>query len=217
VPVRGLFFDWKARDLALTAAVTVVVVAALCALTFLFDLFRAPGILHREYITHAAAEMERVKQENQSALSIAAEQLRAEREQNQRPEINGEISNFQCFTQEGSEFGVSCDLFLCNVRAVRTGVHRIEINASEVRPKSAFSISHLSPLVLERGIGQKCELGIIVVPDRDVDPCNTEVDLTPLKVYAIDDFGNRHALTVRRGTTLLLEPPPDPRSLPDSD
>ena len=123
--------------------------------------------------------------------------------------------NFHCFAQEGSEFGVSCDLFLCNVRPVRTGVHQITIDATEVRPGCRFSISHLSPLVLERGIGQKSELGMIVVLAPDVDPRSTEVDLTLLKVYAIDDFGNRHALAVRRDSKLFLEPPPDPRSLPD--
>ena len=217
VPVRGFFSGWTARDLGLTAAVTVVVVAALWGMRFLFDLFRAPGILHRERSTEAEAKLQRVEEENQSALSTMSDQLRAEREQNQRPDINGEVSNFRCFTQEGTEFGVSCDLFLCNVRPVRAGVRRIAIDAGEVHPLCVFSISHLSPLVLERGIGQICELGMIVVLERDVDPRNAEVDLTPLKVYAIDDFGNRHALTVRRDTTLILEPPPDPRSLPDSD
>ena len=67
------------------------------------------------------------------------------------------------------------------------------------------------PIGAKAGLGQKIELGIIVAPDRDADPCNTEVDLAPLKVCAIDDFGNRHAITVRADETLFLEPPTRPQ------
>ena len=80
VPVRGLFFGWTAGHLGLTAVVTLVVVAALWVLTFLFDLLRAPGLLHRERITEAAAELQRVaaelqrvKEESRLALSLISE------------------------------------------------------------------------------------------------------------------------------------------------
>jgi hypothetical protein len=198
-------------------------------LTFVFDVFRAPGLLYHERVAEDAAELERAREEHcrisrtmeeshQRALAALTEALATEREKNQRPEITGEISNFQCFTKEGSEFGVSCDLFLCNVRPAKTGVHRIAIDAAEVNPRLALSISHLPAMVLDVGIGLKCELGAIVVLDQDVEPHDTvEVDLTSLKVYAIDDFGGRHLVRVAPGTMLFLEEPPDPRTLPDSD
>lgn len=51
VPIRGLVSGWSMHDLLTTAWITVLVVAALWTLTFLFDFIRSPALLHRQQQT----------------------------------------------------------------------------------------------------------------------------------------------------------------------
>lgn len=48
VPIRGLFYGWTMKDLGFTAAITIFVVAVAWGLTFLFELTRAPALIHNQ-------------------------------------------------------------------------------------------------------------------------------------------------------------------------
>lgn len=67
VPVRGAFTgQWTMHDLLTTAGITVVVVAALWGLTFLFNCLRSPALLHSEQqatITELAHRLEQATAE----------------------------------------------------------------------------------------------------------------------------------------------------------
>lgn len=148
------------------------------------------------YLTWAdeAAEAEGLRKEIQS--------LR------QQPEITGEALDFRCVGLFGSDITIACRLAICNTRPVRTNLRRIAIDAAQIQPRLAFSpVPIAEESILDHGIGKTIELRMALVLEDDIDPQDTvEVDLTPLKIYAIDGFGNRHPLTVRPGTMLFLDP-----------
>jgi len=75
VPIRGLVSDWNMHELLTTAWITVLVVAGGWVATFLFDLVRAPALLHKQQ-QRTIEEQARSIRELEKRTSRAAPSMR---------------------------------------------------------------------------------------------------------------------------------------------
>jgi hypothetical protein len=70
-----------------------------------------------------------------------------------------------------------------------------------------FSNCSARDVLLEQGISKQIEVRATLILDTAAGPHDTvEIDLSALKVSAVDGFGNQHALKIEPGTMLFLDP-----------
>lgn len=182
-------------QILLRITVATIPAVLIAAAYFLWHAVMAPWKVHNERYAETMGELK--------ALRIKFD---AEVAQNQVPKITGEASNFQVTGRRSpSDFGIACDLYLCNTRPVTTTLRRVEFDATQIQPALALSQYSISEVTLERGIGKRVKSKMTLTFEEDIDPHYTvDIDLTALGVYAVDAFGNQHALTVQAGTRLFL-------------
>jgi len=141
---------------------------------------------------------------------------------NERPDIQGQVGvagyGISGEHQEEGRWSVSCDvdfqLKLCNHRPVPTTLQKIECDGSRLKPPVVFHTWQVdaldgSPIGTEmpQGIGKTIDLALYTTIDGVRWDDVHAIDLTPLKFYVIDAFGQRHLLTVRPGDRLFSERP----------
>ena len=112
VPSRGIFYGWTAKDLWFTVGITLLVVAAMWAATFLFNLIRSPALIHNEQQIaiatqsntierlESAARVPALSTRQQASLDFVQELLQGAPDEAERRILNcildhGEIEAYQ--------------------------------------------------------------------------------------------------------------------------
>ena len=182
--------------------------------TLAISFCRAPRLLDDERIAQLGQRqtaLEASRNETKfinAAIEALTVELAAERNKDKHPEITGVVANFRYIGRGATgDLAVVCEALLCNIRPARTNLRRIVIDASAVQPRLVFSNCSATDVLLEQGISKKIEVRATLIPDAAAGPHETvEIDLSALKVSAVDGFGNRHALRIEPGTMLFLNP-----------
>jgi hypothetical protein len=129
----------------------------------------------------------------------------AEVDKHARPEIRGQVSKFRQWGTKGSGWdargthwhvGLACDVYLLNVRGVRTNVRSIEVDTSAIPiPGAASQINLPSPPgVLDQGIGLQFEVRMDL--EFIGTPPDEPFDIKGLQIRLVDAFGGKHDLSV---------------------
>ncbi len=150
--------------------------------------------------------------------------LQGERARNSMPEIRGELFDFSVSTYgRGHDNGVwrsharvRFSVAVCNYRDVQTNIVRLEIDGRKTKPESSVTNVDLSvpgrsfdelalpPTTLELRRGMQVYMVGTVFIDVNLDPQAEplRLDLTKLRPFVVDGFGNVHQLSVRSGETV---------------
>ena len=203
---------WRGQN-AVFHAVLIALLWAVCfyvvawAGTFLINyVWLTPAALYREHATALEASHRETQSINASVEALRAD-LVAERDKDKHPEITV-VANFRYIGPgDTGDFAVACEALLCNIRPARTNLRRIVIDASDVQRTLVFSNCSARDVLLEQGISKQIEVRATLILDTAAGPHDTvEIDLSALKVSAVDGFGNQHALKIEPGTMLFLDP-----------
>jgi hypothetical protein len=155
------------------------------------------------------------KNDREGRLQQLRQQYEAEQAQNAKPKLIGDIVSVKTTGMygEGHDRGdwhchsmITFKAYLCNQSPTSCTLRAIEFDGSETHPAATFAnIDHnLVPSILEHGIGRAFEImAWLELPGRwnEID----KVDLSNLKVYALDSFGARHQFVTPQG--LVLQKP----------